>query len=127
MKPKTRRYVYELGGSLALYAELLVGCNLLAQAVPLNGPMRYVLALMPMIGVAGCAWAIMRHVRQMDEMQRRMELESLAFAFSIAAFGSMAWGFAETAGAPKLPTFAIWPIMAGLWVLGRVTSRLHYD
>jgi hypothetical protein len=126
MKQKLRRYLYELGGSLALYMALVVGCKVLLQAMSPDGAMRYAVALLPMLGVAGCAWAILRHVRQMDEMQRRVELESLSFAFSITAFGSMAWAFAETAGAPKLPTFAIWPVMAGLWVLGGLISRRHY-
>ena len=126
MNQKTHRYMYELGGSLAAYSALLILSNVLDRAMALEGAPRYVVALLPMIGVAACAWAILRRVRRMDEMQRRVELESLAFAFSIAAFGSMAWGFAESAGAPKLPTFGIWPIMAGLWVLGGVISRRHY-
>ena len=58
MKPKINRYPYELGGWLAVYAALLVGSNFLARAVPLDGALKYAVALLPMIGVAGCAWAV---------------------------------------------------------------------
>jgi hypothetical protein len=71
-------------------------------------------------------WAILRHVRRLDELQRRSVLESLAFSFAVTAFGTFAWGFAEVAGAPKLPTFAIWPIMAVLWIVGGFIAHRRY-
>jgi hypothetical protein len=53
-------------------------------------------------------------------------LESLAFSFAVTAFGTFAWGFAEVAGAPKLPTFGIWPVMAALWIVGGFIAHRRY-
>jgi hypothetical protein len=79
-----------------------------------------------MIGAAAMAWAVLRHVRRLDELQLRRVLESLAFSFAVTAFGTFAWGFAEIAGAPKLPTFGIWPLMAVLWIVGGFVAHRRY-
>lgn len=126
MSPKTRRYVAELGGALLAYGVLLLVSTYVERTVTLSPVARYAVLLLPMIGVAAAAWAILRHVRRLDELQRRSVLESLAFSFAVTAFGTFAWGFAEAAGAPKLPTFAIWPIMAALWIVGGFIAHSRY-
>lgn len=126
MNQKTRRYVAELVGALGAYIALLLGSAYLERALTLSPLARYVVLLSPMIGAAAAAWAILRHVRRLDELQQRSTLESLAFSFAITAFGTFAWGFAEVAGAPKLPTFAIWPIMAMLWIVGGFIAHRRY-
>lgn len=126
MNQKTRRYVVELGGALVVYTALLFASAYLERTLTLSPLARYVVLLSPMAGVAGAAWAILRHVRRLDELQQRSVLEALAFSFAVTAFGTFAWGFAEAAGAPKLPTFAIWPIMAALWIIGGFIARRRY-
>ena len=126
MKNKTRRYQVELMLSLAVYFVLVFGSNWLLRALQPEGVLKYTIAVLPMLGVIATAAAILRHVRRMDELQQRASLEALAFAFSVSAFGFFAWGFAETAGAPKLPTFAIWPIMAVLWMIGGLLAHRRY-
>ena len=126
MNNKTRRYQVELMISLALYFVFLFGSNWLLRALNPDGALKYTIAVLPMLGVIATAAAILRHVRRMDELQQRTSLEALAFAFSVSAFGFFAWGFAETAGAPKLPTFAIWPIMAVLWIIGGLLAHRRY-
>lgn len=126
MDKKTRRYVAELGGALIGYGVLLFASVYVERTVTLSPLARYAVLLLPMIGAAAAAWAILRHVQRLDELQQRSTLESLAFSFAITAFGTFAWGFAEVAGAPKLPTFAIWPIMALLWIVGGFIAHSRY-
>jgi hypothetical protein len=126
MKEKTRQYVIELGGAMIGYAVLVLVSSALARAVELSSAVRYAVLLSPMIGAAAAAWAIVRHVRRIDELQQRRVLESLAFSFAVTAFGTFAWGFAEVAGAPKLPTLGIWPLMALLWVVGGFIAYRRY-
>lgn len=126
MDKKMRRYVCELGSSLVLYAVLPTASSRVARPVELAGPGRHAVLLSPMIGVAAMAWAILRHVRRLAELQQRTVLESLAFSFAVTAFGTFAWGLAEAAGAPKLPTFAIWPIPAALWIIGGFITHGRY-
>ena len=126
MISRTRRYQIELGIALLVYFALLFGSNWLYDAFKPEGALKYAIAVLPMIAVVAMVVVILRHVRSQDELQRRVTLEALAFAFTVSAFGFFAWGFAEAAGAPKLPTFAIWPIMAGLWVVGGFIARRRY-
>jgi hypothetical protein len=79
-----------------------------------------------MVGVALCAWAIVRHVRRQDELKRRQELEALTFSSVVTGFGTLAWALAETAGAPKLPTFFIFPLICASWAVGSIISCRSY-
>ena len=122
----TRRYYLELGGALALYGGLLVAANLVDRAVHPQGIARLALALSPMIGALAAAWAIFRAIRRMDELQRRIQLDAIAFAFLGTALVTFGWGFAEDAGLPRLEAFAVWPIMASLWMVGLLVARQPY-
>jgi uncharacterized membrane protein YoaT (DUF817 family) len=126
MNPKMRQYANELAGALAIYAALLIASIYLTRTLHPGGLARYAIVLAPMLGIVGCVWAIIRQLRRLDELQRRVQLEGLAISFAVSAFGSLAWGFAESAGAPQLPTFLIWPIMAALWVVGGFIAHRRY-
>ena len=121
-----RRYMIELTGALILYAALLVAANLIENRFQPTGAALMVLALTPMIGAVAGAWAIMRYIWALDEMQRRIQLDAIAISFLITALGTFGWGFAEDAGAPDLPTFAIWPIMGTTWFIGMLIARRRY-
>ena len=122
----SRQYVVELGGALALYAVLLVGANLVERATQPDGAARMALNLLPMFGAFAAVWAVLRGLRRMDEMQRRIQYDAIAFAFLGTALVTFGWGFAEGGGAPQLPTFAVWPIMGVLWMIGQVVAVRHY-
>jgi membrane associated rhomboid family serine protease len=122
----SRRYFIELTGALVLYGVLLVAANFVDDRWQPTGSARMALALTPMIGAAAGAWAIMRAIWRMDELQRRIQLDAIAIAFLTTALGTFGWGFAEGAGAPDLPTFAIWPIMGTAWAVGMVIAHRHY-
>ena len=121
-----RRYMIELTGAFLLYAALLFGANLIDDRFQPTGAAGMALALTPMIGAAAAAWAIMRYIWQLDEMHRRIQLDAIAISFLITALGTFGWGFAEDAGAPDLPTFAIWPIMGTTWFIGMLIAQRRY-
>ena len=77
----SRRYMAELGGAFVLYAVLLVGSNLIDWALNPTGFANLALALSPMIGALAAAWAIMRGLWRMDELQRRIQFDAIAFSF----------------------------------------------
>ncbi len=62
----------------------------------------------------------------MDELQRRIQLDAIAFSFLGTALATFAWGFAEDAGAPELRAFHVWPLMAVLWVAGVLALQRRY-
>lgn len=111
---------------MILYVVLLFGANYLERAFHPGFPARTVLALTPMLGALTAAWAIMRTIWRMDELQRRIQLDAIAMSFLGTALLTFAWDFAENAGLPQLRAFAVWPIMGALWwISGIVAQRLY--
>ena len=121
-----RRYFLELTAAFSFYAILLVASNLLDAWLHPTGTVRILLALTPMIGAAMVGWAVMRGIWRLDEMQRRIQLDAIAISFLTTALVTFGWGFAEEAGALRLPTFAIWPIMGVAWLAGLLIARRRY-
>ncbi len=123
---KPRHYYIELGGAFVLYALLLVGANALERAIQPDGALKLAINLAPMIGALAAAWAIMRALWRMDEMQRRIQFDAIALSFLGTALITFGWGFAEGAGLPHLRAFAVWPIMGALWGLGLIVAQRRY-
>jgi hypothetical protein len=122
----SKQYHIELGGAFLLYATLLVAANLVEQSIAPTGSLKLAINLVPMIGAVAAAWAIMRGLWRMDEMQRRIQLDAIAMSFLGTALVTFGWGFAEGGGAPPLRAFAVWPIMGTLWVFGLVIAHRRY-
>jgi hypothetical protein len=121
-----KRYTVELCAALAAYLVLLVGSIQLLQHAAPPAPWRDLVALAPMLACAGVCWAILRQFRRVDELVRRIQFEALAFAFGGTAMLTFSYGFLEGLGYPRLSMFAIWPLMAVLWVVGGVIARRRY-
>lgn len=123
---KQKRYALELCAALAFYVVLLIGANLVEAAINPSGGLKIAINLLPMIGALAAAWAIMRALWQMDELQRRIQLDAIAISFLGTALITFGWGFAEGAGLPQLRAFAVWPIMASLWGVGLIIAQRRY-
>lgn len=123
---RPKQYVLELGGALVLYAILLVGANAAERAIQPVGDLKLAINLVPMIGMIAAAWAILRGLWRMDEMQRRIQFDAIAISFLGTALITFGWGFAEGAGLPHLRAFAVWPIMGTLWGFGMVVAQRRY-
>ncbi len=123
---RPKKYLLELGGALLLYAGLLMGAAVLDQALHPEGIPRLLINLLPMLGGVAVAWAILRGLWRMDEMQRRIQFDAIAISFLGTALITFGWGFAEDAGLPHLRAFQVWPIMCTLWSLGLVIARRRY-
>jgi hypothetical protein len=121
------RYTKELSAALALYGVLLVGSIELLQHVAVPSPWRDAIALSPMAAAAVMAWVMLRQLRRMDELQVRIQLEALGFAFAGTALSTFSYGFLEGLGWPRLSMFVVWPLMAGLWIVGLLLARRRYQ
>jgi hypothetical protein len=62
----------------------------------------------------------------MDELQRRIQLESLAFGFAAAAIATFTYGFLQNAGLPEVSWVWVWPVMAVCWMVGQLVARRRY-
>jgi hypothetical protein len=121
-----KRYFKELTAAFAVYGLMLVGSIELLTHVSIAAPWRDVIALSPMLACAAMAWVILRELRRMDELQQRIQLEALGFAFAGTALLTFSYGFLEGLDYPKLTMFTVWPVMAVLWVVGLAMARRRY-
>ena len=124
---KARRYVLELSSAMVLYVLLLFGAAALERAIEPQGALKLAINLTPMLGALAAAWAIMRSLWRMDELQRRIHLDAIAMSFLGTALITFGWGFAEGAGLPQMRAFSVWPIMGALWGLGLVVAHRRYQ
>ena len=123
---RVNRYVLELTSSLVVYAGLLVVSLTLLRQGSVGEAWRVPVSLLPIAGGLVAAWAILRQLGRLDEYQRRLQLDGLALAFLGTAVLTFSYGFLENAGMPRLSMFTVWPLMAGLWVIGTVAASRRY-
>lgn len=123
---RSKQYLIELGSALVLYAALLAGAAAVERAIEPTGTLKLAINLAPMLGAFAAAWAILRGLWRMDEMQRRIQFDAIAISFLGTALITFGWGFAEGAGLPHLRAFAVWPIMGALWGIGSLIAIRRY-
>lgn len=121
-----RRNFFGMILGLAIYAGVLIGSNLLLSGGIENTIFRLLLSLAPIVPAILICGVIVRTISQLDELQRKLQLEALALAFAGTALITFSYGFLEGADFPKLSMFVVWPIMATLWLVGIVLGRVRY-
>jgi hypothetical protein len=116
--PAVKRYMREFPFASVLYFGVLM-----ASVVIINrfDPPLYAtipLALAPVAPALLMLRAYLRFVAGVDEMQRRIQHESMLIAAGVVAFGAFSYGFLEGVGAvPSIPLALIWvlPAMVVVW------------
>src|SRR5664279_6266912 len=96
-----RRYAIEFSAAMVAYIIVLVGSIKLLGSYG-ETAWRYPLALSPMLPAAAVLVAFLRFFRSVDELEQRMHLEGLAFAFGASALATFGYGFLEGVGFPHL-------------------------
>jgi hypothetical protein len=91
MRTLSRRYVREFGGAMLAYTLLMPLAVRAFRHVEATW-VRAALALLPVVAIALAGWAILRFVRDSDELQRRIQLEAFALAGLVMCVGSFALG-----------------------------------
>jgi hypothetical protein len=120
-----RRYAIEFSAAMICYAILLVGSIKLLGSYG-GTAWRYPLALSPVFPAVAVLVAFLRFFRDVDEMEQRIHLEALAFAFGASALATFAYGFLEGVGFPHLNWTFVWPVMGMFWGVGSFLARRRY-
>lgn len=91
-----RRYLRELMPAIGAYAVLLFLSLWLLRGIDTTW-LRAVVALMPLPPIALAILAIVRYIRDTDEMQQKIELEAVSIATASVSLLYMAGGFLQLA------------------------------
>ncbi|MEN1925347.1 hypothetical protein [Luteimonas qiangzhengi] len=97
MQQIASRYRREFGSSMAAYVVVLFLSIWALKHVDATA-LRVLLALAPVVPVAAAGRAIMRFVRDSDELQRRIMLDGAALAALVLTLGSFSLGLLVSAG-----------------------------
>lgn len=125
--PIARKHRQMLLGCLAAYSILIViSLEWLQHANPV-APWKYLIAAIPVVPALMVPVIVARAIRELDELQRRIQFEALAFGFSATAVLSLGYGFLENAGIPQLNWAWVWPLMGVCWAGGLAMARRKYS
>ena len=108
-------------------AAVIVGAALAAKQFERGSAARIALAVLQGLASASAVILPVRSIRGLDEMQQRIQLEALAFAFAGTGVLTTTYAFLANAGLPAIDwgTY-VWPLMVLLWVIGVLMAHRRY-
>jgi hypothetical protein len=125
-KSASRLYMKEFGTAMAVYVIVLIVSITLINMSPNSAWWRIPLALAPIIPAIFAMIAYMRFVGRIDELQRRIQFEALAFGFGSAGILTFSYGFLENVGFPHISWLFVFPLMIALWGIGGALASWRY-
>jgi hypothetical protein len=72
------------------------------------------------------AWLYVQHVRHMDELERRMQLEACATVFVGGTLVTVFYAYLATGGAPRWDPMVVPALLVCLWGLGLLQAKWRY-
>lgn len=113
-----KRYFKEFGISMGFYIVLLIASILIITNVGLPKAAQVIVTLIPVIPTIFVVIAVMRALRDSDELQQRIQLQAVTFSAIVTGLITFSYGFLENIGFPRLPSLFIFPFMIALWGIG---------
>ncbi len=111
---------------MAAYVVVLLGSELLLKGGGSAG-WRYPVALLPVLPLGLAMAAYIRFLQRSDELQRRIQLDALAYSFGASALITISYGFLEQVGLPHVSWVFVAPLMILLWGAGNVLASRRYS
>ena len=90
-------------------------------------PLQSVIALAPLAPSLFYVQSIARWIGGMDELQRRIQLEAVAFSFLATCLITLTWAFQQNAGLPRFDVSWVAPLLIALWGLGLGIAKRRYE
>ena len=121
-----KTYMREYLTAMIAYAVILIVSVSLLSHVPPEAWWRIPLALTPIIPIFFALRAFLRYFHQIDELQKRIQLEALALSFGVTCVMTFSYGLLEYAGFPALNWTWVPSSMLVFWGIGSVITTLRY-
>jgi len=126
MDANAKRYLKEFLSSMAGYT-VLVPLSIRLLRGHEHTALGYGLAFLPIIPSGFALWAFLRFFRELDELQRRIQLEAVAFSFLATCFITLTWAFQQNAGLPQFDVSWVAPLLILLWGVGLGIAKRRYQ
>jgi hypothetical protein len=112
------------------WATLYVVARLVLEIETLSWWTRASVAIAPVPVFAWVLWNVSRGIGLMDELQRRIQLEALAFAFPITLVLLMTLGLLELAVGLNTDDWSyrhVWPFVVAFYIAGLARAKRRYE
>lgn len=126
-KQVMRRYLREFLATMFLYVVTLITSVTLLKNFDFARGWQIVISLTPTLPIVFVIASILRLQRDSDEMQQRVNLLATTFSAVLTGFLTFSYGFLENIGFPKMPTFAVFPVLFVLWGIGLGYFTRRYE
>lgn len=111
-------YLARLGLSMIGYVIVLIISITVLKSMAPEDPFRYIVALAPVVPLIFAFFAYIWFVRQVDEMQRRIQFEAVSIGMALTLFITLTLGFLEIAGFPRIDMIWVPAILIFSWGIG---------
>ncbi len=130
MRAVHKRYLREFMPAMLAYSVLILLYGALVPKTE-SVPGRIVLAVLPLLPVMFVIRAIVRVIRDQDELERRVDLEAIAIAAMVTGFGYFSYGLLLSAGIGwkvEPGAVAIWvmPCLFGSYGVAKLLIAMRY-
>ncbi|MBT3240522.1 MAG: hypothetical protein HON98_01390 [Chloroflexi bacterium] len=110
---------------LILYIGLLVFSSNWVEGNP-DGPNNFWIALSPMLPGIFFGLGVVKAISRLDELERKIRLEGMAFSFMITLLLVVSFGLVEPLGFPRINSAYIAGVMVVLWLIGKLWAMRKY-
>ena len=126
MDTNTKRYYKEFGSSMAGYT-VMVPVSIWLLRSHEHTPLGFCIAFLPIVPSIFAMLAFLRFFRGLDEMQRRIQFEAVAFSFLGTCLITLTWAFQQNAGLPRFDVSFVAPLLIMLWGIGLGIAKRRYE
>ncbi len=106
---------------------VVVAGAFVGHALPARSAARIAVALLQGVSTGAVIVSIFHSIRRLDELEQRIQYESVALAFAATAVVVTMYGFLERAGLPQVE-WGLWiyPLMFAFWGIAWTFVRRRY-
>ncbi len=126
MDTNARRYMRQFIPAMIAYSIVLVAAMWLLDRLGDGSLWRIPVAVLPMIPIGFALRAYLIFLNGADELQRRIQLNGVAFAAGATGMVTLTYGFLENAGFPTLSWIWIFPMIIAFWGIGSALAERRY-
>lgn len=110
-----KRYFKEFYLSITAYVIILFASISILKKFEFSGVVQGVIALTPVVPIIFIIIAIMRGIKDSDELQQKVQLNAIMFSAVTTGLITFSYGLLEGVGFPPFPTIWVLPMMFIFW------------
>jgi hypothetical protein len=120
-----RALLIQLGWTMVFVVTLCAAIGIVF-SMPQLGGWRTAIILLPLLPALGILRFVLRQFHKGDEMQRRNQMEAVAWAFGASLVLMIGYTLLEVIGWPRLPMWVPLVVAQSVWIAATWTQLLRF-